>query len=832
MRKSYLSVAAVALVSILAGCDVSLETENDVVRPTNAGDGTITLYPTDSTTVAPRIRRTTAGVPHISGTSLSSVSAGLGYAQAEDQLCVLADAFIKVRGERSAFFGPGPDDDNILSDFSYRALELYSGALADIANTPASTRAMADGFASGYNHFLRTNDPNTWPEACRNQPWVREIEAVDLLAYYRWLSLQASGELFTGGAIAQAVPPGVDVQPIVVGANTTESELNGSIAPRLAASPESMLWENRPRNTASNAWGIGNELSENGRGVLLTNPHFPYTGPTRFYQSHLTIPGELNVMGAGLLGAAIPLISFNDNLGWAHTNSESMRFTVYQLQLDPDNPMAYIKDGVSVPITERSLQVEVFNGSDTPTVLERSAYYSEYGPMLSMAAITGGALPRWGEDNLAFTYRDANANINILDTWLEMAQAANLAEFQAVFEDCGTTLWTNSTYADKEGNAYYIDSSSVPFLSAETLAVVEPKLLRQDFVQNSNSSHWATNPAEFLNGYSPLFGPENSPLNARTRLGLSMLQNPTETGFGETSPAGDDGKFNAQEVLQAIWNNRSFYAELFLPEVRERCALVGDTPIQNENSEPRSVAPACTVLTNWSGNYNSDAVGAHVFRVLMAQLFTRNDIRLAVDFDPANPVNTPSTLESEIRGTAADPVMQSLLTTTEILEDASIDLNATLGSVQTYTPTGGAAPGGTPQALADALPWHGGSDGVDGVFNAIGVVGSTLQENTLLPRISPPLRPNTGALAVEPGVGWRVGRGTSWHHGLQFNDDGPQAWGLLSYGQSTNPAAPWYAEQSSAYSNKEPRQLVFKEADIAAAVLPGYDNEMRIDLLR
>ena len=194
--------------------------------------------------------------------------------------------------------------------------------------------------------------------------------------------------------------------------------------------------------------------------------------------------------------------------------------------------------------------------------------------MLPADLLTGGALPAWGDQNLAYTYRDANASVaTLLDTWLGMARASTLDEFQQVFRDCGSTLWVNSVFADDQGNAFYIDSSSVPHLSAEALAAIDtkrqaselydtffqdgivlldgdtsrddwvdsacgglmpyegkPKLLRSDFVQNSNDSHWATNPAEPLVGYSPLYGSEASQLSARTRMGLSMLQSPDQTG--------------------------------------------------------------------------------------------------------------------------------------------------------------------------------------------------------------------------------------------------------------------------------------------------------------
>src|SRR5690554_5593009 len=96
--------------------------------------------------------------------------------------------------------------------------------------------------------------------------------------------------------------------------------------------------------------------------------------------------------------------------------------------------------------------------------------------MLAADAVTGGGLKAWGVDGKAYTYRDANASTQrLLDTWFQMSRASNIDEFKQVFQNCGTTFWTNTTYADDQGNAYYIDSSSVPNLSDAALAVVDFK---------------------------------------------------------------------------------------------------------------------------------------------------------------------------------------------------------------------------------------------------------------------------------------------------------------------------------------------------------------------
>jgi acyl-homoserine-lactone acylase len=50
----------------------------------------------------------------------------------------------------------------------------------------------------------------------------------------------------------------------------------------------------------SNAWAFGKDTTANGSGLLLGNPHFPWAGVNRFWQVHLTMPGNLDVMGVGI----------------------------------------------------------------------------------------------------------------------------------------------------------------------------------------------------------------------------------------------------------------------------------------------------------------------------------------------------------------------------------------------------------------------------------------------------------------------------------------------------------------------------------------------------
>lgn len=864
--KTFALVIGIVLVTQLAACS---DDDNDM--SSTAGEVAGVIVDPSNTELQATIRRTTNGVPHIQSDTLEGVAFGAGYAQAQDNVCLLAEQFVKARSERARYFGPGNNNINIINDFSYQALRTLSGAESAYSGLSQETLALLDGFTAGYNQYVEETAPADLPVQCNSAPWVRSIRPQDLLAYYQIVGQYASGDLFSNGAVYLAVPPGVSPMPVP----SMDSAMLDSVEPI-----DAMKWNKvvtdadrtvatglkiQDNEFGSNAWGIGSELSENGRGALLANPHFPYTGARRFYQMHLNVPGYLNVNGAGLTGTALPLISFNDNLAWSHTVSTSRRFTFYELTLKEGDDLVYIKDGEERPITRETFRIEVANDTSTPTTLERDFYFSEYGPMLPADLLSGGVLGAWGDDRKAYTFRDANADLsNFLDTWLGMSRATNLAEFQQVFRDCGNTRWTNTTYADDQGNAFYIDSSSVPDLSSDALAVIEtkraaspvfdaffndgltlldgstsrddwldsgcdgltpydkrPKLVRTDFVQNSNDSYWSTNPAEFLTGFSPLFGSEQTMLSARTRLGLTMVQNPLEAGFAEMPPGGQDGKFGAEDLINVIYNNRSFYAETLLPELRERCSLIGSSAVFVSPDEARSVEQACAVLAQWDGVYDIDSVGAHVFRVFMGQYVNNLNAQSTVPFDPVDPVGTPSTPNDANRGANNDLMLVALARASNLLESVSIDYDVTLGSVQHIQKSGGVPPGGTPALIGDTIAWHGATSFPDGGFNAIGAVGQSVAEDTLFPRIGQDNLQGSGGLSETPGVGWRIDRGTSWHFGVEFGDDGPLAFGLVSYSQSTDPASSYFNDQSQRYSQKDYRQLFFTDTDIEANLIPN-----------
>lgn len=817
------------------------------------------------------IRTTTDGVPHILADNLESAGFGAGFVQARDNVCIIADSILRARGERAMFYGPGPGSINIITDFSYKALGLVQKANEEFPQLTPESQAMIRGFAAGYNKYVDDTAPGDLPGKCKNQPWVRDITPQDLYAYYEVVVLFASGDQFATGVTFSAAPPGVDPQP-------TPAALAQTAAVRKLHMPDfariartgvpadlGLKTDYKPRNIGSNGWGIGGDMTANGRGALLANPHFPYTGNLRLYQFQLTVPGVYNVNGAALLGIVVPLIGFNDDVAWTHTVSTAQHFTLYQLQLaDSDSSnLSYIKDGEVKPITSRTFTIQVANGSPTPTTLQKTFYYSEYGPMIA-ANLVNANLPAWGDNfgghKTAFSYRDANADTTrqLVDQWLAMGRASSLAQFQQPFRDCGSVLWVNTMYADATGHAFYIDGSSVPNLSQAALSALdgritnnpviaglaangvtvldgstsrddwiegscngrvayngEPKLERSDFVQNSNDSYWATNPKHFLTGFSPLYGPVKTILSPRTRMSLKMLENPTDPGLSKVAPAGTDGKFTAQEIINNLYSNRAFYAETLLGDLLARCKTAGNTPI-NLGSSSRSVADGCTALAGWNGVFDRDSTGAQVFRVFIANYKPTFPAQFTVAFDPTKPETTPSTPPPAPADISQDPMLQALARGLDALDQVNIAYDAALGTIQQEQQSAGVPPNGTAAPSGNPIPWPG-AQNIEGGFNIVEPVTSNVDQGTRFPRVAPAaILPNTGQLSSTPSEGWRIARGTSWHFGLNFTDNGPLAFGLVSYSQSVNPSSLHFSDQDLRYSNKDYRKLEYSEADIKA----------------
>jgi acyl-homoserine-lactone acylase len=753
-----------------------------------------------------RIERTAYGIAHVTAPDAEGIGFGVAYAQAQDNVCQTAEHVLTVRGERSQFLGPQAAGALGLGRLPNAQIDLFVRAHMDDAalaragaTVDPETQAMLRGYVAGYNRYLRDTGPDGLPEACRGKPWVRPMTMGDL-ARGTELSMIQGGLGALAGAVLAAAPP-------APGAATGQAPVD----PRQAiAEIRRHSFNDKPDGVelGSNGWAFGRNATPDGRGVLLGNPHFPWTGTNRFWEAHLVIPGKLDVMGATSSLSPVVVIGFNKDVAWTHTVSTGKRFTLYELTLDPQDPTTYIVDGRPHKMRARTITLPAAASAASAggaAPIRKTFYDTDWGPVL--------ALPRAGlgwTARKAYSIRDVNTlNVRSMQSWMRMARAHDVAELRAAMGNQGMP-WINTIAADRDGNAMYADLSVVPDVSAEMLkacapspaaaalingglAVLDgsrsacawrrdstaampgaipparmPVILSSDWVQNSNDSFWLSNPhIAPPAGISPLVGAIGTPQRLRTRSGILEI---------EGRLAGTDGlpgkRMGAAELRSVIFRDRNMAGLLVMDDLAAACGAdaAALTPDQ---------ALGCHVLAAWDRTSDSASRGAPLFREFWRK--ARNVPRLwRLPFDPARPVATPAGLDMATPATR-NAVFKALGDAVGIVRTAGFAADVPLAEVQTRLVRG--------QKIA--IP---GGDEFEGVLNKVESQGQSL---------------------IEP-TGYRVNFGSSYIQVVTFDDRGPVAQGLLTYGQSSDPASPRAYDQLPLFSARQWVPLPFHRADIEA----------------
>ncbi|WP_404342867.1 penicillin acylase family protein [Pseudoalteromonas mariniglutinosa] len=827
---------------LLGGCnsddDANITvTPPEIIEPTPE-PATIVAFDDDNQLDA-NIRWTTFGVPHITADNLESLAFGSGYAYAKDHACLLMDQIIKIRGERSKYYGPDKvpgsgDSAHLISDFGYKALGVNEYASANYSQLNEDSRAHFEGFVTGFNKFVSdTGAANLAPE-CASQPWVTSISAQDMLAYSMATVQLASSANFLD--LAFLANPGDGNEYLPTPSNAAASSVS-SVVNNINQQAKKFKLEKKYQHLGSNGWGLGKDIMANGKGGLLANPHFPHEGNLRFWQSHLTIPDAMNVMGGSLQGMpGVINIGFNEHVAWTHTFSTARHFLIYQLALNDNDRMSYNVEDEQYAITTKTVSVDVAIAPGTVIQLEKQFYYSHHGLMIETPAANGLG---WN-DTQAFTIKDANEfNMDVVAQWSALNQAKSLDDMKASFAQYDGVSFNNTMASDKDGNVFYVDDSTVLKLSdtANTAIRIQPQLValrestgfdlvpgnlkifasqgkvpfseapqlsRTDFVQNSNDSYWVTNPKQPLVGYAAQYGDVHKPLSLRTRMGLKLLKD----------GAGDDGKFTLEELEHALIGNRIYLGELVFEQLLQQCQAQGDTPVTLSNGAQVDLTEACQVLAMHNGAMNLETKGAALIREF-AHLFNINT-HLYDNFDVTDPANTPHTLNNDGKALVA------LAHATLNLQSNGVALASTLGELQFVEKTlaGGNGSG-------EKLAWSGPMS-VEGGFNVFRFDRRNSRQSSLIPYVDyQPLNDAITGQALPSNLsadGYPINYGSSWMFVMNFTDEGPVARGLLTMSQSSDSTSEHFDDQSRFYSNTPVlRPLLFKEEDINLNLIDEID---------
>lgn len=731
------------------------------------------------------IKYTEHGVPHITGDSYFELGKGAGYATAEQNLGLVADRWLTLRGERSRFYGPdavfdnglSPDITNLESDLFWRYL-AESGTYEQIVNATAPLGPTEDvhelfaGFADGYNAFLEhaqqhgMDDPRFNPDT-----WLLSISVDDVYRQaLHWNLLRSSVAMIPHIVAATA------------GTGTQHAVPSGppGYCPDL---PDE-----------SNMIALGAEVTEAGRGMLYANPHWFWNGADSFREMHLSIPGVLDVYGSVTPGLPLIMSGFSNEIAFAGTSSYSPRFAVYRLELDPEDPTAYLYEGTSRKMITQTVRCPVTTDGRTEWT-ERTFYRTHHGLLL------GGEKYPW-DSRHAYCMREVGFSVRWVNQQLDVMRASTAREAEERSRGYLGVGWRNLAVADRDGNVVYADRTAIPNISDEQLAralqrngspetgndgdvvildgskgedewgVDEdapiagiigvsrlPMLCRRDYVANENDTHWTNHATERLEGFPKIVGPERIQRTLRTRSGLSMIDNMLKRRNNSVS---------LRDLRAATTEDRVLSAVLWKGEVCAALAETGDKPLMD----------AAQVLRDWDSCEKIDSKGAILWRRFFhhfagsAKLVPEQCF--ATPFKVEDPLNTPAGIDP----TAGIGAVEAMRRAIEDMR--GLDLDICVGDAQYVEKNGRRypVPGGPQQT---------------GQYNAI-----------------------------ESKAGWVAGHGypnvnlgTGYQLWVAFTEDGPIGESILAYSQSDNPASEFHTDQTQLFSAGKTKPVRFTRDDIA-----------------
>jgi acyl-homoserine-lactone acylase len=704
------------------------------------------------------IRWTSYGIPHVLADDWGSLGYGFAYATSVDGICVFARELATANGTLSADFGAS--DEHFISDVFHRSILTEERLAHHRSTTPAEALAYNAGFIAGYNRYLQ-DYAGKMPASCNGKDWVRPLADGDLDRMMVAFGIRYGLGYFKD-AIALAAPLDDAAEKVAFAADALPG-------------------------IGSNAIAVGGDLTASGRGLLLGNPHYPWHGPSRFHIVHVTIPDVVDAMGARLIAGNFIGIGFNKDIAWTHTVSTAARFTIFELELNPDNPMQYRYGDTYRDI--EAITVSIPGADNEAGALEHTVYTTHFGPIVS------GKQLAWSGEK-AYAIRDAVVDNNTtVPTYFALQTAQSVADIEAAISRQGT-FFVNTIAADRNGNAFYGDLSSTPNLDAGAIgecrrmvdgvpaqvvildgadpacdwrvdarsAVVGnlppddmPRATSRDYFTNSNDSYWLSNPDRPLEGYSPVIGDERAPRSLRTRAGLTFVD----------EALANEAKLVPEDLHQILFSHRHFSAELFLDEVLTVCEQPGE-----------DIAASCEVLAAWDRTANVDSRGTHIWTEFWERAGQIPDL-YAQPFAVSDPVNTP-------RGLALDnvqvrnAVIAALAAAQNKLTESGIAVDARWGDVQ-FAERNGARIG---------IP---GAVGRHGAFSYI-------------------------VTQFTDGKGYTpIVHGNSYIQVIGWDEEGNlDARGLLTYSQSPEADSPHYDDQTWLYSRGELVDFPFTEEEIQA----------------
>ena len=407
-------------------------------------------------------------VPHIFAPSDRAATMALGYVVAQDRLFQLDFLPRVASGRLAAAIGPQA----VSTDRFLRRTGMEWGAQKNLERIRSADGIEHDAlrwYSQGVNAYLDTVAPSDLPLEFRLLGYEPDrfspLQGLRLLQYmsfdltyntddpsYARLQRALSDSVYRtlypeypAGLYEPMIPPedqvGRGTSKAMTDAGHQESLFRGARAALKARHQGQQalaaLTGIQPHpSKGSNNWAVQGARSATGAPLLAGDMHLSLSLPSIWYEAHIVTP-TTNAHGLTIPGAPVLIQAFNQNVGWALTNTGADQIDHYALELDSSRTRYRFEGGWRA--LRREVDTLQVNGA--PPVRD-TVWFSHHGPV--HFSDTGGAraiAERWV----------GHKPSRILRALWQMNRADSLADVRRALRDWDTPM-QNVLYAGTGGD--------------------------------------------------------------------------------------------------------------------------------------------------------------------------------------------------------------------------------------------------------------------------------------------------------------------------------------------------------------------------------------------
>ena len=664
------------------------------------------------------------GVPHIKGEDIAGCGFGLGYAMSEDHPDKVIINIVSVRGELSKYFGEQYAD----QDFIYKSFGFIETVAGLFSGYPDDVKDYLTGYACGVNRFL-SDHLDLLPEGVDSNSFFPvtpvDIATVDFIIPF-------AAEYFNFMREADSL-------------HTLQINLSD--------------------NSLSNQWAVTPDLTSDGAGYLLCDPHLPFNGITSTYHAHiLSNDGAINFEGLFFEGFNVPAMGHNAHIAWSFTANTPDYSDAFNVKIDPSDSTRYMLDGISKPFTIDTIFIEVagqaeplirysYKSPDHGVFTNKNPYDSQRYLFARLEVETAGSLIIQGlpmmKANTADEFMEA-MSMNIFNRWNSVVMDDN---YNMTYVYNARAHYRINKQAAIEARKHYLDGSVSETLWQAPIPFDDlPRVDNPDshFLQNCNNPPWQVT-------YNPGIDSSSVPYELIMPANINNRGRRTYQYF---QAGGDTMSFKYLKNLAL--DSKILTKDSLVPALQ----LGLSEAIANGNPDTLILSQLVDALANWDGFAKKEYQAPSLYYILRQM--------------------TPDTI-SFSRFSKIDSADRAVLMTS--LTAAKNFMINNYGTVE--------------------IPWgeiHGISR--NGVWYPLNG-GTTAKDNMDANRLVNGDIDSLNRISVD--------RGNEFTMIIRLkNGEAPQAFIMKPYGQSTDTSSPHFSDLTELYSSDSLRPTFFTEAEFTA----------------